>query len=317
MPKFLTPINLSNLEIQNVLLQNLPTASLPATLRTGQILYDSTVHRPVWSNGSQWNYIFRASTTHLAGESTTVIRDTSGNFSAGTITANLNGVASKATQLETARNFWIQGKADSTPVSFNGTGDVTINITALSVDPAEVNLLNGHFLVGNASDQGWATPKSSIPISGFGAAIANVSMGDSYRITNLADPQNPQDAATKAYVDTFSQGLDPKESCHLATTVNLAATYTSGNQRLTGNTNGSLSVDGIPVVVGDRILVRIQNTASQNGIYVVTQIGDAYTPFILTRSSDFNTSAKASPGSFVFVEEGSVYADTGWMMSSD
>lgn len=318
MPKYLTPIDLSNLEIRNVLLQNVPTASLPATLRTGQILYDSTVHRPVWSNGSQWNYIYKASTTHLAGEISTVIRDTSGNFSAGTITAALSGNATTATTLHTGRNIGISGtKVTATAAFFNGSTDVNINVTALSVAPGDIALASGSFIIGNGSNLGAATAKNLIPISGFGAATANVSMGDSYRITNLADPQNPQDAATKQYVDTFSQGLDPKESCHLATAVSLSATYTSGNQRLTGTVNGSLSVDGIAVVAGDRILVRSQATASQNGIYVVTQAGDAYTPFILTRAADFNTSAKASPGSFVFIEEGSTYADTGWVMSSD
>jgi hypothetical protein len=318
MPKFLTPINLSNLELQNVLLQNTPTSSLPVTLRAGQILYDSTVHRPVWSNGSLWNYIYRASTTHVDSEITTVIRDTSGNFSAGTITAALSGNATTATTLQNGRNIGISGtKVTATAANFNGSTDVNINITALSVVPGDIALANGSFIVGNGSTVGAATAKNLIPISGFGAATANVSMGDSFRITNLADPQNPQDAATKAYVDTFSQGLDPKESCHLATEVNLAATYTSGNQRLTGTVNGGLTVDSVPVVAGDRILVRSQTTATQNGIYVVTQAGDAYTPFILTRAADFNTSAKASPGSFVFIENGSVYADTGWVMSSD
>lgn len=314
MPKFLTPIDLSNLEVRNVLLQNLPTASLPATNRAGQILYDSTVNRPKWNNGSGFVDIFRADTANTVD--TVVLRGAGGNFSAGTITATLSGNASTATTLQTARDFSITGKGTAAAVSFNGSGNVALNLTALSVAPGDITLANNLFIVGNSSGVGAATAKNLIAISGFGAAAADVAMGG-FKLTGLADPVSAQDAATKGYVDSTAQGLDPKESCHMATTGPLAATYTTGNQRLTGTANGSLTVDGILALIGDRVLVKNQSTASQNGIYVVTQAGDAYTPFILTRSSDFNTSAKASPGSFAFIEEGSTQADTGWVMSSD
>lgn len=285
---------------------------------SGQVYYNTAVNRPRWYDGAAWRDIFRADTANTAD--TVVLRGAGGNFSAGTITANLNGVASKATQLETARNFWIQGKADSTPVSFNGTGDVTINITALSVDPTEVNLLNGHFLVGNASDQGWATPKSSVPLSGFGAASADVSMGG-FKITNLATPASGDPdttAATKGYVDSVAQGLDVKASVRLATIAALPTnTYNGGTQRITASANGSLSVDGLTPVVGDRILVKNESTASNNGIYTVITVGDAYSPFVLGRALDFNSSAEASPGAFTFVEQGLNLADTGWVMTAD
>lgn len=316
MPRFLSPINLSNLEIQNVLLHNVATGSLPATNVTGQILYDSTVNLPKWNNGSGFNAIYPFSTTHVAGVSTGVLRDTSGNFSAGTITANLTGIASHATQLQNSQNFSITGKATASAVGFNGTAAVALNITALSVVPGDIALANGSFIVGNVSNVGVATTKSTIPISGFGSATAAVDMG-SQRITSVANPINATDAANKAYVDSNSAGLDVKQSCHLATTTVLAGTYNSGTLRITGSANGLLSVDSVQVATNDRILVKDQSTQSQNGIYTVIQPGDAYTPFILQRASDFDTSAEASPGSFTFIEEGSTYADTGWVMSSN
>lgn len=63
----------------------------------------------------------------------------------------------------------------------------------------------GQFFVGNASNKAAGTMKSAIPLSGFGSAEADLSMGSgttNYKITNLADPSANQDAATKSYVDT-------------------------------------------------------------------------------------------------------------------
>jgi hypothetical protein len=126
---------------------------------------------------------------------------------------------------------------------------------------------------------------------------------NSRKITNLALPTNDQDAANKAYVDTVRQGLDVKESVRLATT---------GNITLSGGQN----IDGAnAVVTGDRILVKNQSTPSQNGIYIANTAG------AWTRAADFNTGgttgANITPGAFTFVEEGTINADTGWVMSTD
>lgn len=73
---------------------------------------------------------------------------------------------------------------------------------------------------------------------------------------------------------------------------------------LVAGSNGALSIDGVTLVQGDRVLLQDQTTATQNGIYVVSETGDVTSPAVLTRADDFNASAEMSSGSFTFVQEG-------------
>jgi hypothetical protein len=124
------------------------------------------------------------------------------------------------------------------------------------------------------------------------------------RITNAGTPINSSDVATKAYVDSQTTGLDVKASVRTATTSNLAASYSGVSQTLTANSNGAVVIDGESLVLNDRILVKDQTTLTENGIYRVSTVGDGGTPYILTRSDDFNTSAEAGAGAFTYVEAG-------------
>src|SRR5210317_1725570 len=136
---------------------------------------------------------------------------------------------------------------------------------------------------------------------------------NSHKIINVATPTADTDAANKSYVDGVVNGLDVKESCQLATTVNLSATYNNGAGTLTAGSNGALSIDGVTPNVNDRILVKDQSSAVQNGIYKVTTVGDGSTAFVLTRSPDADTAAELTGGTFFFVEAGSANADNGYV----
>ena len=125
-----------------------------------------------------------------------------------------------------------------------------------------------------------------------------------------------QSVANKAYVDQVAQGLDTKPSCRLGTTVNLAATYSNGTAgvgaTLTATSNGAITLDGTTPSVNDRILVKNQTDASENGIYVVDQVGAGGTPFVLTRATPEDQPSELSGGSFVFVEEGTIGSNNGY-----
>lgn len=151
------------------------------------------------------------------------------------------------------------------------------------------------------------TSASGIAMGGFG-------------ISSLATPSSGTDAANKDYVDAVATGLDIKDSCRLATTAALPANTSSGSgvgKTLTATANGALSVDGVSVVSGDRILVKLEATASDNGIYTVTQTGDGSNPYILTRATDSDQDAEVTAGSFTFVTEGTVNGDTGWVITTN
>jgi hypothetical protein len=138
-----------------------------------------------------------------------------------------------------------------------------------------------------------------LSLSDFLTPTGNISWANN-KITNLATPTNASDAATKGYVDGLVQELDSKQSVRLKTTANIAIA-TPGNT--------AANFDGVTPVIGDRILLTNQTTTSENGIYL---FNGAATP--LTRTIDANTSALVTAGQYMFVEEGTTAADTGWIL---
>lgn len=158
---------------------------------------------------------------------------------------------------------------------------------------------------------------------GLTAAGDSISV-NSKKLSSLAAPTADTDAATKAYVDALKQGLVVKSPVRAATTANIDATYVNGTAgvgaTLTGAANGALAaIDGVILAVGQRVLVKNQTDAKQNGIYVVTKIGSSTEAFALTRASDFDNSVEGSVqgGAYCFIQEGTVNADCGYVCSTD
>ena len=114
--------------------------------------------------------------------------------------------------------------------------------------------------------------------------------------TSSADPSTDNELARKAYVDAVAQGLDIKPSVKALSGSNLTL-------------SGAQTVDGISLVDGDRVLLSGQTDASENGIWIVRATA-------WERPVDFDTGISAA-GAFCFVEEGTSYADSGWVCTSD
>ena len=106
-----------------------------------------------------------------------------------------------------------------------------------------------------------------------------------------------------------------KSPVRVATTGNLAATYDADEKTLTATAAGALTVDGVSVAAGDRVLVKDQTDKTQNGIYTVTVLGDASTEFVLTRATDFDRSEELIPGVRISVAAGTSNKGV-WYLSS-
>ena len=159
--------------------------------------------------------------------------------------------------------------------------------------------------IGNGLDYDDASGAISVDPAEFalnavGAPTGDVAMA-TYKITGLGAPTNSTDAATKAYVDSATEGLHIHESVVAATTENVALA--------TALENGD-TLDGITLATGNRILVKNQTTTSENGIYVVQASGQP------VRATDFDTATEVDSGDFVFVYSGTVNASTGWVQTN-
>ena len=143
------------------------------------------------------------------------------------------------------------------------------------------------------------------PVSKAGDSMnstANLTFSGGGEVLGLpSTPSGATAAASKAYVDSIAQGLDPKGSVRVATTAagTLATSFANGQ-----------TVDGVTLATGDRILIKNQASPAENGIYTVNSSGAP------TRAVDFDAWSEI-PGGFVFAEEGTANADTGWVCTSN
>ena len=209
--------------------------------------------------------------------------------------------------------------------------EVDTNFTNLNSDKyqsgdspsfAQVNVdniqLNGNTVSSTNTD-------GNIVLSPNGAGTVDV---DNSKITGLSEPTLTTDAATKQYVDSaVSTGFIVHDSAVYATAAPLpnSPIYNNGTAgvgaTITANTNTALVIDGVTLVSptnnGIRVLVKNEVSSQYNGIYDVTESGSGSAPWVLTRSTDFNTVAagNVSTNAYVYITAGSTNIGSSWIFS--
>lgn len=169
-------------------------------------------------------------------------------------------------------------------------------------------------------------------IAGSSIAAAKLDLTDTFDFSSgtvsVATPSASAHAATKAYVDSTvtggQAGLDFKESVRAASTDDIgtmisspAFTYSSGVFTATTNAADTITFDGFDLSVGDRILVKNQTNTDENGIYYLSQQGDGSSqPTIITRTTDADSSSDLTAGAYVFVENGTLHANQGFVLQA-
>ena len=322
--------NLGNLVVANFfsgsgnLLSNIQAANISGTTANANYsTYAGTVTTAAQPNITSVGTLTTVSVSgnaNIGNIGTAGLITATGNVSAGNlvtggvVSATGNGTFGNVTATLFSGNLSGTGNSNIGNIGTSGLITATGNITGGNLVTGGVLSVTGNANIGNI---GTAT----LTATGVASIGGNLNM-NSKNIVSLAEPQNAQDAATKNYVDSVASGLDPKASVNVATTAGLAAyTYNNGTSgvgaTITANANGALTIDGVAVATNNRVLVKNETNSNTpyNGIYVVTNTGSAGAPFVLTRSTDFDTGSEI-PSAFTFVEDGSTQADTGWVCTT-
>ena len=237
---------------------------------------------------------YSSGTATISGEDATTTNKGIASFNSNDFT-----VSSGAVSIGSISNSQIDNSqitVGSTQINLGATASSLAGLTNITASGA----ITGGSLVadnitinGNEISSTDANGDISLNPQGTGTIDAN-----NARVVNVSDPTGTQDAATKGYVDAVKQALDIKDSVRVATTanINIATALNVGD-----------TIDGVELADGDRVLVKDQTTQGENGIYTA-----GATP---ARSADANTAAELTGGTFVFVEEGTVGADNGYVFT--
>lgn len=236
----------------------------------------------------------------------------------------------------------IANTAPDQTVALTGAGTTTVtgtypNFTITSADQYQgtVTSVSGTGTVSGLTLSGTVTGSGNLTlggaITGFATSGANTDLTSVALTTGTISttPSGTTDIVNKAYADSLAAGTNFHQACNYATTAALspANTYNNGTSgvgaTLTGNNNGTLTVDGYTFVSGDvgkRILVKNEAAGANNGVYTLTQAGTGSLPYILTRATDYDQVGtgvdEIAAGDLMLVLAGTANANTQWIQQT-
>lgn len=286
------------------------TGFLPSTPTSGAISLTGTLVAASGGTGANTltGYVYGNGTSAMTASTTIPTTDLSGtvtNAQLSNSSISINGssvsLGGSVTVTATATNALTIGTGLS-GTSYNGSSAVTIAIDSTVATLTGTQTLTNKSISGstntltNIANASLTNSSLTVGTTAIALGASSLTLGGLTTVTVTQDPTAALDLATKQYVDAVAQGLDPKASCVAATTANITL-------------SGTQTIDGVALIAGDRCLVKDQTLSQNNGIYLVA--AGAW-----TRATDMDSWAEV-PGAFTFIEQGTLYADTGWVCTSN
>ena len=284
---------------------NVTTAKIAADAVDGTKIADDSINSEHYVDGSiDTAHIADSQVTlaKLAGDSVNSSKIVDGSI----VNADVNASAAiDATKIHdgTISNTefgYLNGVSSNIQTQLDAKGASNANLTAIG----DLATTDGNFIVGSGSTwvaENAGTARTSLGLGTIATQAANSVAISGGTITGLGTPSSNSDAATKVYVDNLVTGLKTRIICRAATTANI--TLSSDLQ------NGD-TLDGITLATGNKVLVKDQSDATENGIYDVVASGTA------TRNTDYDTVAELA-GQLVIIQEGTSNADKFFLCTTD
>jgi len=298
-------------------------AAQPATPISGMVRYNTDTNSVEFYNGSQWTAfgVSGGSVTSVGATSTSAaltITGTNPIVSSGSFTFNLDADLTAIAALtgtgfpvRTAADTWAQRSIAGTTgtiVVTNGNGvagnpTITLDTVGTPVTAQFVKITTDTFgrvtattpvVVGDLT-----TELDSVYVNVTGDTMTGTltMSGAGVQVVLPNAPTIGTHAANKDYVDATINGLNWKDSVLASTTANVVLA-----------TGGLLTVDGVTVLAGSRVLVKAQTLPAENGVYIA-----AAGPWVRSPDMDSTTPINEINAAAVFVEQGTTLGDTAWV----